>query len=139
MKFSFEVKSNIAPEKIWAFYADVNKWFYWEDDLKEISLGGEFVTGVTGSMTIEGMPPMDFVLTEVIPNKLFTDKTIIEGIGELYFVHELDSIDDITYIKHSVEFVSEKGVDSIKDIQFVTQVFSDVPTSIFKLIEASNG
>lgn len=139
MKFTFETKTKVTPEKIWFFYEDVNKWFTWEDDLKDISLNGDFVTGSIGSMTLDGMPPMTFTLTEVIPNKLFTDKTVIEGVGELYFIHELNNVDGFTTVRHSVEFISENGKDTLKDSQFVSQVFSDVPASIFKLIEVANG
>lgn len=137
MKFTFETKTKVAPEKIWSFYENINKWFTWENALKDISLNGKFVTGSIGSMTLEGMPPMTFTLTEVIPNKIFTDKTVIEGVGELYFIHELNNIDGLTTVRHSVEFISDNGDDTLKDSQFVSQVFSDVPASIFKLIEVA--
>lgn len=50
MKYSFEQKANTSVTNLWALYADVNKWFTWENDLEEISLDGLFETNTKGSM-----------------------------------------------------------------------------------------
>ena len=137
MKFSFETKTDVAREKIWRFYSDVNKWFSWEDDLKSITLDGEFKLGTSGIMELEGMPPMKYTLTEVIENKIFTDKTIIDQMGTVYFIHELYDKDNSTIVKHSVEFIPVTTVETEEQSKFLNQIFSDVPTSIYKLIEAA--
>ncbi|QQP10544.1 hypothetical protein FJQ98_14805 [Lysinibacillus agricola] len=50
MKFTFELGVNTTPDKNWSLYANINEWFKWESDLKDISLNGEFVKGSTGIM-----------------------------------------------------------------------------------------
>ena len=48
MEFSFKIKINAKKEKVWEYYADINKWYIWEEDLKDIKLNGEFKTGSKG-------------------------------------------------------------------------------------------
>lgn len=138
MKFSFELKTKTSAEKIWEFYSNVNRWFAWEDDLEDISLEGKFEQGSFGEMKLLGQPSMKFELVSVILNKEFTDKTSIPGIGDIYFIHELVSENDWTIIRHSVEFVPDNRAESVEDAEFVSQIFSDVPASIFSLIKAAN-
>lgn len=138
MKFSFETHTALTPEEIWVNYATVNNWFKWEDDLLAISLEGDFKQGVSGEMTLQGMPPMAFELVEVTPNESFCDVTKILDLGSLYFNHELIKTEKGTAVRHTVEFVSLDGLDHHGQLEFVTQVFSDVPQSIFSLIEVSS-
>lgn len=138
MKYSFELQTDTPIEKIWPLYEDVNKWFKWEDDLEEISLHGEFINGSNGSMKLSGQPSMDFVLVSVNPGQSFTDKTSIPNVGDVYFLHELNDTDGQTIVKHSVEFIPSNRKTNIKDLEFVSQIFADVPAAIFSLIEAAN-
>lgn len=137
MKFSFEAETELASEQIWPFYAEVNNWFKWEDDLQKISLEGAFETGTVGEMTLEGQPPMTFTLTSVKPNEHFTDETTIPGVGTISFHHELESQGDKTLIRHSVEFKSANQSETVADSKFIAGIFSDVPESVFSLMEAA--
>ena len=38
MEFSFKIKINAKKEKVWEYYANIDKWYIWEEDLKNISL-----------------------------------------------------------------------------------------------------
>ena len=138
MKFSFETHTALTPEEIWVNYATVNNWFKWEDDLLAITLNGQFEEGVTGEMTLQGMPPMAFELVEVTPNESFCDVTKIPNLGSLYFNHELIITEKSTVVRHTVEFVSLDGFDHQEQLEFITQVFLDVPQLIFSLIEVSS-
>ncbi|MBC6298231.1 hypothetical protein HCJ45_14050 [Listeria sp. FSL L7-1517] len=138
MNFSFELKTNISAEKIWAQYADVNKWFTWEENLEGIALNGEFVEGTTGEMKLSGQPTMNFTLVSVSENKHFTDKTSIPTVGDIYFIHELSNEGQHTLIKHSVEFVPLERATTKEDANFIARIFSDVPSSVFALVEASH-
>jgi hypothetical protein len=138
MKYSFEVKTDTAIEKIWPFYEDVNKWFAWEDDLEAISLNGAFTQDTIGHMTLEGQPAMEFKLVSVIPGKSFTDRSSVPNVGDIYFIHELSNSDGQTCIKHSVEFIPADRTPDKKDLTFISQIFANVPASIFSLIEAAN-
>lgn len=138
MKYSFEIPTETPVEKIWPLYEDVNNWFKWEDDLESISLKGTFTQNTTGTMKLSGQPPMDFLLVSVVPGQSFTDRTSIPNIGDIYFIHELDTKDNQTLIKHSVEFIPYDRKATVKDLEFISQVFADVPASIFSLIESAN-
>ena len=137
MKFSFEAHTALTPEELWVNYATVNNWFSWEDDLLAITLNGQFEQGVSGEMTLKGMPPMAFELVEVTPNESFCDVTKIPNLGSLFFNHELIKTEKGTVVRHTVEFVSLDGLDRQEQLGFLTQVFADVPQAIFSLIEAS--
>lgn len=137
MKFSFEAETELASEQLWPYYAEVNNWFKWEDDLQKISLEGAFETGTVGEMTLERQPPMTFTLTSVKPNEHFTDETTIPGVGTLYFHHELESQGTKTLIRHSVEFKSATNAENVEDSKFVAGIFSDVPESVLSLMEAA--
>ncbi|WP_100487084.1 hypothetical protein [Sporolactobacillus pectinivorans] len=136
MKLDFELKTNLAPEKIWPLYSNIENWYKWEEDLQHISLGGPFITGSSGEMILEGQPPIKYELVEVTDNRSFCDKTAIPGIGDLYFNHELIPLDSYTIIRHSVEFISSSGEDAEEQLTFLQQVFADVPHSIFALRDA---
>ncbi|MGG5317984.1 hypothetical protein [Enterococcus sp. AZ072] len=137
MKFSFEVETELTPEQIWPYYAEVNNWYKWEDDLQKISLEGAFETGTTGEMTLDGQPPMAFTLTSVKTNEYFTDETTIPHAGTISFHHELERLGEKTCIRHSVEFKAVHHKENVKDSQFLLGIFSDVPASVFALIKAA--
>lgn len=53
MEFSFKIKVNAKKEEVWKYYSDIEKWYIWEEDLKNISLNGKFQTGTEGIMELE--------------------------------------------------------------------------------------
>lgn len=138
MKFSFELKTETSPEKIWARYSDVNNWFTWEDKLESITLDGEFTKGSSGQMKLLGQPTLNFDLVSVIPNVEFIDKTSIPNVGDIYFIHQLIKEGNMTIIRHSVEFLPKERIASLKDTSFLAQIFSDVPAAVFLLIKTAN-
>ena len=131
MEFSFKVKINAKKEKVWEYYADINKWYIWEEDLKDIKLDGEFKTGSKGLMKLENMPPLEYVLTSVKENKEFWDKTDAP-LGSIYFGHEIFEEDkNSVSIKHTVRL--ESTIISEENIEFLKGIFSDVPHSMMLL------
>ena len=56
MEFSFSLAMKTSKEDVWAYYENIEKWYDWEEDLKNITLNGEFKTGSCGMMELEGMP-----------------------------------------------------------------------------------
>ena len=111
MEFSFTLKIKAKKEDAWEYYANIEKWYDWEKDLKNITLKGEFKTGSCGTMELEGMPPMEYKLTLVKPFQI------------------IDNNDGSINIKHTVILDSEDE----QHLEFLSQVFSDVPQSIFIL------
>ena len=95
----------------------------------QLGIKGEFKTGSYGTMELEGMPPMEYKLTLVKPVEEFWDKTETP-FGDILFGHQIiDNNDGSVNIKHTVILDSEDE----KHLEFLSQVFSDVPQSIFIL------
>ena len=131
MEFSFKIKINAKKEKVWEYYANINKWYIWEEDLKDIKLNGEFKTGSKGIMELENIPPLEYVLTSVKENKEFWDKTDIP-LGSIHFGHEIFEEDkNSVSIKHTVRL--ESSIIKEKNIEFLRGIFSDVPHSMMLL------
>ena len=108
-----------------------NKWYIWEEDLKDIKLNGEFKTGSKGIMELENMPPLEYVLTSVKENKEFWDKTDTP-LGSIHFGHEIFEEDkNSVSIKHTVRL--ESTIISEENIEFLKGIFSDVPHSMMLL------
>lgn len=131
MEFSFMTQVNAVKEHVWQYYADIQKWYVWESDLKNITLDNGFKTGSKGVMELENMPPMEYVLTSVKEATEFWDKTETP-FGDIYFGHEIICNDDETvHIKHTVKLVTDIITD--EKLDFLKQVFSDVPDAIMLL------
>ena len=131
MEFSFKIKINAKKEKVWKYYADINKWYIWEEDLKDIKLNGEFKTGSKGIMELENMPPLEYILTFVKENKEFWDRTDIP-LGSIHFGHEIFEEDkNSVSIKHTVRL--ESTIISEENMEFLRGIFSDVPHSMMLL------
>ena len=118
-----------SKEDVWAYYENIEKWYDWEEDLKNITLDGGFKTDSRGMMELEGMPPMEYQLTLVKPFEEFWDKTATP-FGDILFGHQIIENDDGTVnVKHTVALDSKDQ----QHLEFLSQVFSDVPQSIFIL------
>ena len=131
MEFSFKIKINAKKEKVWEYYANINKWYIWEEDLKDIKLNGEFKTGSKGIMKLENMPPLEYILTSVKENKEFWDRTDIP-LGSIHFGHEIFEEDkNSVSIKHTVRL--ESSIINEENIEFLKGIFSDVPHSMMLL------
>ena len=131
MEFSFKIKINAKKEKVWEYYADINKWYIWEEDLKDIKLNGEFKTGSKGIMKLENIPPLEYILTSVKENKEFWDRTDIP-LGSIHFGHEIFEEDkNSVSIKHTVRL--ESSIINEENIEFLRGIFSDVPHSMMLL------
>ena len=131
MEFSFKIKINAKKEKVWEYYANIDKWYIWEEDLKDIKLNGEFKTGSKGIMKLENIPPLEYVLTSVKENKEFWDRTDIP-LGSIHFGHEIFEEDkNSVSIKHTVRL--ESSIINEENIEFLKGIFSDVPHSMMLL------
>ena len=131
MEFSFKIKINAKKEKVLEYYADIHKWYIWEEDFKDIKLTVEFKPGSKGIMELENMPPLEYILTSVKENKEFWDKTDIP-LGSIHFGHEIFEEDkNSVSIKHTVRL--ESSIINEENIEFLKGIFSDVPHSMMLL------
>lgn len=51
MEFSLNIRA--TKEAAWGYYENIEKWYDWEEDLKNITLKGGFETGSYGTMELE--------------------------------------------------------------------------------------
>ena len=136
-EFTFQTEVNASPEQIWVMYANVQNRFKWEFDLEAIKLNGDFSTGSSGIIKLENQPEMTFTLISVIPNKEFIDKTEIPGSNMAVCVgHQLTECGDKTLVKHSMSLEKTDGTITEKDINFLSQIFSDTPQAILAIKKA---
>ena len=81
------------------------------------------------------MPPMKYKHTLVRPFEEFWDKTETP-FGDILFGHQIiDNNDGSVNIKHTVILDSEDE----RHLEFLSQVFSDIPHSIFVLKKCLEG
>jgi hypothetical protein len=131
MELQCKLEVNARPEKIWGYYADPAKRSIWEEDLESLVYDGEIKTGATGKMKLKDMPEMSFMLTEVVKDAAFCDRTDVPGMGSLFFGHRILNESGKIFIQHSVRL--EKNTFSEADLGFLSGVFSDVPGSVMKI------
>ncbi len=131
MEFSFKVKIQATKESVWSFYSNIQKWYVWEKDLKNITLDNGFKTGSVGIMELEGMPPLEYCLTSVVEQQEFWDKTDTP-FGSIYFGHEIIEEDNRhVSVKHTVRLDCENSTE--ENAAFLKQVFSNVPAAVLLL------
>ncbi|MEN6383598.1 MAG: polyketide cyclase [Veillonellales bacterium] len=136
-EFTFQTEINASPEKIWKMYTNVKNRFKWESDLEHITLDGEFITGSSGTMKLEGQPAMSFTLTSVVPNQEFWDRTEIPGTGMAICVgHTLTRYGNKTLVKHSMKLEKISGNVSEEDVNFLSQIFGDTPRAVLSIKKA---
>ncbi len=131
MEFSFKIQINATKEKVWGFYSDIEKWYVWEKNLKNITLDHGFKTGSGGIMEFNGMPPMKYSLTLVTDQQEFWNKSETP-FGSICFGHEItEEANGAVCVKHTARLESDSVTD--EKVGFLKQVFSDVPATVMLL------
>ena len=105
------VTSSATPEQVWPLYADVGRWLEWDSGLTDVTIDGDFQAGSSGTLHVEGQPPLAWTLTEVTENASFTDVTEIPGVATLTFVHRIDAVDGGSAITHEVHIEGPAAAD----------------------------
>jgi len=122
------VTTTAAPEQIWPLYADVGRWLEWDSGLEAVTLDGPFAVGSSGTLQVEGQPPLTWVLTDVVENALFTDVTEIPGVAVLTFVHRIEPRSSGSAVTHEVR------IDGPAAAQLGPMVTSDTPEAMDALV-----
>lgn len=123
-EWSHQVETSAAPQQVWPLYADVERWREWDSGLEAVTLDGPFVAGSSGTMQVEGQPPLTWTLTEVVEGELFTDVTEIPGVATLTFVHRLAPRASGSLITHEVR------IDGPAAERLGPMVVSDTPEAM---------
>ena len=127
------VTSSATPEQVWPLYADVGRWLEWDSGLTNVTIEGDFQAGNSGTLHVEGQPPLAWTLTEVTENVSFTDVTDIPGVATLTFVHRIDAVDGGSAITHEVHIEGPAAAD------LGPMVTSDTPEAMEALARIAAG
>ena len=127
-EWSHTVTTSATPEQVWTLYADVSRWLEWDSGLEAVTLDGPFAVGSTGTLQVEGRPPLAWTLTDVVENALFTDVTEIPGVATLTFVHRIEPRDLGSVVTHEVR------IDGPAAAQLGPMVTSDTPEAMDALV-----
>ena len=82
------VVEGITKEQIYSFWADVNNWAKWNDEIKSAELHGTFKEGDFFTLTLKNGQKIKIKLLKVEENKSFTDLTTFP-LAKMYGIHEI--------------------------------------------------
>ncbi len=85
-------ETTVPPERIWAAWADVERWPDWNGDIERIALDGPFATGSTIAMTPRGQEPVKLRIAEAVEHERFVDEADVEG-TTVRTIHRLDRLE----------------------------------------------
>lgn len=135
-EFEHTIDADVTPAQVWARYADTATWPEWDEGILAVTLDGPFEAGTTGTMTPEGQGPLPFTLTEAVPEKGFTDETVIPDTVTLRFVHRLAALPGGgTRITHRLE-IEGPAADAMGP-ELGPQITADFPDAMEALAKAA--
>jgi hypothetical protein len=126
-EWSHTVVSEARPEQIWPFYAEVQRWLEWDSGLQAVTLDGPFAVGSSGTLQVEGQPPLTWTLTDVVEAARFDDVTEIPGVATLRFGHLIEADGAGSRITHTVT-IEGPAADDLGPM-----VVSDTPEAMERL------
>jgi hypothetical protein len=130
MPFTYEHSFATAASTaaVWRLYSDVSRWPSFDADAERIELDGPFAVGSRGTMKLRGQDPLPFTLTEVEPERLFTDETPV-GDAVVRVRHLLDPADGGTRITYKVEIEGPEPFAA----QLGAMITADIPQTMARL------
>lgn len=126
--WNHSVTTTATPEQVWALYADVQRWLEWDSGLEAVTLDGPFQSGSTGTMKVQGQPPLSWSLLEVDQNTWFTDVTEIPGVATLTFGHRIQPLPTGARVTHEVR------IEGPAAAQLGPMVTADTPEAMAQLV-----
>lgn len=96
------VVSGVTKEDVWRAWADVNNWPKWDEGLEFCQMNGEFEKNNQFILKPAGGPKVKIILSEVTPNKTFTDYCKFLG-ATMYDVHDLEEISEGLRITNTIK------------------------------------
>ncbi len=132
--YSHSVETAASPDTIWQFYCNTESWPEWDSSVQSVSLDGPFAVGTTGTMVIEGQPPLPMHLTEVTPDRSFTDVTDLPEMGLVVtFIHLLEPLPGGgTRVTHRME-LSGPAAETLGP-EVGPMIVADVPDAMRSLV-----
>jgi uncharacterized protein YndB with AHSA1/START domain len=130
MAFTYEHthRSAASPAAVWRLYSDVSRWPAFDAEAERIELDGPFAPGSRGTMKLHGQEPFGFTLTEVEPERLFTDETPV-GDAVVRVRHVLAPVAGGVEITHAVRIDGPDGFAQ----ELGAMITADMPATIARL------
>lgn len=131
--YEHSIDTDASPEAIFALYSDAPNWPRWDTGLEAVTLEGPFEAGSTSTLRPEGQDTLEYRLTEVTPNRSFSDETPFAGLV-VRFDHTLEPLaSGRTRITHRVT-ISGPAVAELAP-KVGPQIVADVPEAMAALAE----
>lgn len=128
------IETSAPPARVWALFADVNRWKDWNAGIEGIQIHGPFAKGTKFTMTPSGQEPLVSTLIEVEPEQAFTDETVVDG-TRVVVSHRLVPLPSgSTRILYGTEIT---GPAAAEVGPMVTADFPDVLAALKRLAEQS--
>ena len=117
------VVEGITKEQVYSFWADVNNWAKWNDDIKSAELHGEFKDGNFFTLTLNSGQKVKIKLLKVEENKSFTDLTSFP-LANMYGMHEIIEKDG------KIELIATIKIEGFLSFLWTKIVAQDVANSL---------
>lgn len=129
-------KGCVEVSKVWELYSHVEEWKKWDLFIEKVELDGLFEVGSKGIIYMTGMPPLPFMLEEVVFNKKFTVKSTL-GDVKVLLGHEIIEQDDsdVITIKHSVTMEGAPDEVLVAMSEGIVSPIPDITARIISLVK----
>ncbi|MSP53392.1 MAG: polyketide cyclase [Gammaproteobacteria bacterium] len=127
------VAEGVTAEQIWKVWSDINNWPRYDAGLEWVKAdqGFQFAPSNWFYLKPKGGPKVKIIITEVTPNKSFTDYTVFP-LAKMYDVHELTSTAEGIKITHITSVTGPLGWLWRKLV--AEKVANDIPAQTQNLI-----
>lgn len=126
-----KVYVGVKKEDVWRVWADVNNWPKWDGELEYCKMDGAFTKGTQFILKPIDGPKVKITLSDVIPNKKFTDYCKFIG-ATMVDDHELEETSEGLRITNTI---TVKGPLSFIWVKLVAKnVFHSIPKNLDNLI-----
>src|SRR5258708_8895263 len=134
-EYEYALETAASPEAIYRLYQDVPAWPTWDEGIEAIEFAGQFAVGAKGKIKVPGQDPLDFILTDVQPNRGFADETALPDVGiTVIFNHILTPLaDGQTRIVHQVKIIGPAAEQVGPELG--PKITSDLPEAVAKLAQ----
>jgi uncharacterized protein YndB with AHSA1/START domain len=72
-------ETELAPERIWRAWSDVDSWPLWNPDVERMHIDGEFAAGAELAMTLKDHSEVRLRIVDAAENERFVDEAEIDG------------------------------------------------------------
>lgn len=124
--------TDITPAAVWAALRDLHAGKVTSENADTFELHGPFEVGTELTVTPKGQDPFTSVITEIVENEVYADRTEFDGLT-LLFRHTLHALPDGgTRVTHRLE-IDGPAADEVGP-ELGPQISGDFPTAMAELL-----